>query len=286
MAKRWKRIICLVALLAIMLLTWSIVSARDLSTAYYTVAADLRFSVRIVHLTDLHSWEFGEQNQELVQMVTEQEPDLILMTGDMLDKTDEDAHVACELIEKLVDIAPVYYGYGNHEKAWEKENGKLLEAELTDAGATVLDCAYADIEVNGQKLRIGGYHGYYRRPHMLQSTDEQQNAENQFFDEFENTDQYKILLCHIPTAWLDWGMIDDQPVDLVLTGHYHGGQVRLPFIGGLIAPYVGWFPEYAEGMYEGETATAILSTGLGSSPGIPRINNPPQMVVVDLIPQK
>ena len=79
--------------------------------------------------------------------------------------------------------------------------------------------------------------------------------------------------------------MDDYPVDLVLTGHYHGGQVRLPMIGGLVAPYVGWFPEYTEGMYVGEKATAILSTGLGSSPGIPRVNNPPQVVVVDLIPK-
>lgn len=262
------------------------VTGGKLAAEKYIISTDCCETIRIVHLTDLHSWEFGEQNQELVQMVAEQKPDLILMTGDMLDKADEDAHVACELIEKLVDIAPVYYGYGNHEKAWEKENGKLLEAGLTTAGAVVLDCDYADIEVNGQQLRIGGYHGYYRRPHMLHSSEEQQKKEGRFFDEFENTDRYKILLSHIPTAWLDWGMIDDQPVDLVLTGHYHGGQVRLPFIGGLIAPYVGWFPEYTGGMYVGEKATAILSTGLGSSPGIPRINNPPQVVVVDLIPQK
>lgn len=283
-----KKKLCLAGILLSLMAAflWRLWPRNQLTLVNFTVGSDVTEPVRIVHLTDLHSWEFGEQNQELIQMVAEQKPDLILMTGDMLDKTDEDAHVACELIEKLVDVAPVYYGYGNHEKAWERENGKLLETELTAAGAVVLDCDYADIEVNNQKLRIGGYHGYYRRPHMLQSTDEQQNAENQFFDEFENTDQYIILLCHIPTAWLDWGMIDDQPVDLVLTGHYHGGQVRLPFIGGLIAPYVGWFPEYTEGMYTGEAATAILSTGLGSSPGIPRINNPPQVVVVDLVPQK
>ena len=251
----------------------------------YEVSTGLSNPIRIVHLSDLHSWEFGDGNQELVGMVTEQSPDLILMTGDMLDKSDEDAAVACDLIEDLVAVAPVYYGYGNHEKTWERESGKSLAPELTAAGATVLDCAYLDLEVKGQPLRLGGYYGYYRRPHMTLDDEAAIERENAFFGAFEDTDRYKILLNHIPTAWLDWGLMDDFPVDLVLTGHYHGGQVRLPLIGGLRAPYVGWFPEYTEGIYYGERATCILSTGLGSSPNIPRVNNPPQIVVVDLIPE-
>lgn len=258
---------------------------NDLTPVCYEVPADVSAAVRIVHLTDLHSWEFGEDNRELVQFVADLSPDVIVMTGDMLDKSDKDAAVACTLIEKLVEIAPVYYGYGNHETAWERENATSLTPSLTAAGATVLDLTWADIEINGQTLRLGGYHGYYRRPHMHLDDPVLEAKDTAFCDSFEDTQRYKILLCHIPTAWLDWGMIDNQPVDLVLTGHYHGGQVRIPFLGGLIAPYVGLFPEYTEGMFEGEAATVILSTGLGSSPGIPRINNPPQVVVVDLVPE-
>lgn len=285
--ERKNRLLLCIAILALVVVgaAWCLLSGRKLTTVSYEVPAPVTAPVRLVHLTDLHSWEFGENNQELARQVAEQSPDLILITGDMLDKTDADARVACALIQQLAQIAPVYFSHGNHEKAWEQTNGASLEPELTAAGAVVLDGEYRDIEVNGQSLRLGGYYGYYRRPHMHLDDPAQQAADIVFCDDFENTRCCKILLCHIPTAWLDWGLIDDHPVDLVLTGHNHGGQARIPFVGGLIAPYVGWFPEFTEGMYVGEKATAILSTGLGSSPGIPRINNPPQIVVVDLIPE-
>lgn len=282
--KKYAIIIALMLLVAVMAVLFA-TSNTELTVANYTVTTVFTNPIRIVHLSDLHSWEFGDGNQELVGMVTEQSPDLILMTGDMLDKSDEDAAVACDLIEDLVAVAPVYYGYGNHEKAWERENSASLAADLTEAGATVLDCTYLDMEVQGQPLRLGGYYGYYRRPHMTLDDEAAIERENAFFGAFEDTDRYKILLNHIPTAWLDWGLMDDFPVDLVLTGHYHGGQVRLPLVGGLRAPYVGWFPEYTEGIYYGEQATCVISTGLGSSPNIPRVNNPPQIVVVDLVPE-
>ena len=146
----------------------------------------------------------------------------------------------------------------------------------------MLDVAYADIEVNGQPLRLGGYHGYFRQPGMYHLTEEEYRREMDFCDDFEDADRYKILLSHIPTVWLDWGYRNEYPADLVLTGHYHGGQMRLPLIGGLYAPYVGLLPEFTEGMFEGEQATCILSTGLGSSLGLPRINNLPEVTVVTL----
>lgn len=251
----------------------------------YAVDADVKAPVRIVQLTDLHGFEFGEGNSVLVELVAEQEPDLIMMTGDMLDRNDKNADVVCALIEKLVPIAPVYFGYGNHEYEWMNIHSESLTPALEAAGAAVLDVAYMDISVNGQELRLGGYHGYYRQPHMFEVTEVQKAAQLAFCDDFENTDRYKILLSHIPTAWIDWEYMNKFPVDLVLSGHYHGGQVVLPWIGGLYAPYIGLFPPYTEGMFRGEMAVCILSTGLGSSPGIPRINNPPQIVVVELIPE-
>ena len=147
----------------------------------------------------------------------------------------------------------------------------------------MLDVAYTDIEIKGQVLRIGGYHGYYRQPGMFQITEEERQRQLDFCDVFEDTQQYKILLSHIPSAWLAWGYIEKFPVDLVLSGHYHGGQFRVPLLGGLYGPDVGLFPEYTEGIFVGAQATCVLSTGLGASPGIPRINNLPQIVVVDLI---
>lgn len=260
--------------------------ATKLTVAKYEVRMDMTESIRIVQLTDLHGKVFGTDNDVLVQMVAKQKPDLILMTGDMMDKSDENADIVCNLIRCLVEVAPVYYGFGNHEISWMDTTGIDLTPILTDADAVVLNCDFLDISVKGQQLRIGGYYNYYRQPHMYPLTLEEKLAELDFADNFENTDRYKILLSHIPTAWLDWEYIEKYPVDLVLTGHYHGGQIRLPLVGGLYAPYVGLFPEYTEGMFAGEQATCILSTGLGSSPGVPRINNPPQIVVVDLIPEK
>lgn len=254
----------------------------ELSVAAYTVPSGLEAPVRLVQLSDLHGWTFGEGNADLAAQVETLEPDIIAMTGDMLDKSEENADTVCDLIRVLVNTAPVYYCYGNHEYQWMQSHGESLTPALEAAGAIVLDVAYTDITVNGQPIRIGGYHGYYHQPGMYDISQEQREREISFCDDFESSESYKLLLCHIPTPWLDWEYIDDCPVDLVLTGHYHGGQIRLPVVGGLYAPCVGLFPEYTEGLYTGEKATCILSTGLGASPGIPRINNLPQIVVVDL----
>lgn len=260
--------------------------ATQIETVRYTLAGDLSCPIRIVQLSDLHGQYFGEDNENLVRLVKAENPDLILMTGDMLDKSQENAEPVLKLIAALKDTAPIYYCYGNHEKAWENTNGRSLAPALTEAGAIVLDVEYADITLKGQHLRIGGYHGYWRQPHMFPVTGEQKQAELEFAASFEQTDRYQILMSHIPTAWLDWGYIHQYPVDLVLCGHYHGGLVQLPGIGGLIAPYVGLFPEYTEGLYQGETANCVLSAGLGSNPGLPRLFNPPQLVVVDLEPRQ
>lgn len=283
-----KKILCLAIVLILIVFTaFSIVLHRDATefiVTEYSVPTEVTSPTRIVHLTDLHSVVYGEGNEEIVSAVLSASPDLILMTGDMLSGEDDGPEVVCDLIRRLAEIAPVYYGYGNHEKEWEARTGDSLAPALTAAGATVLDCAYVDVTVCGTDLRIGGYHGYYRQPHMFPISEDQKQAELSFCDDFEDTDRYKILLCHIPTAWLDWGYINCFPVDLVLSGHYHGGQIRL-FGRGLYAPYVGLFPEYTRGIFQGETATCILSAGIGTEQGIPRINNSPEILSIDLIPE-
>jgi hypothetical protein len=128
--------------------------------------------------------------------------------------------------------------------------------------------------------------GYYRQPGMFDVSDKEMHIEIQFADDFENTNRVKILLNHVPTQWLDWDYIDKYPIDIVFSGHYHGGTIRIPIIDrGIYAPYVGFFPEYTKGVYNGECVTCVLSSGLGNDTVVPRLNNSPEIVVVDLVPE-
>lgn len=257
-----------------------------LTVTNYILKADIISEIRIVQLSDLHSVEFGINNSNLIKVIKEQKPDIIVMTGDMINEYDNDVSIICELIKKLSGIADVYYGYGNHETTWISSHGDSFEKEITKAGAVILNNSYLDVEIRGNSVRIAGYMGYYGAAHMTAYTEENQKADKAFMEDFENTDRYKILLDHIPTSWVDWNYIDKYPVDLVFSGHYHGGLIHIPLIErGLYAPYVGWFPQYTKGMYIGTKATCVLSAGLGSEYIIPRINNPPEIVVVDLVPK-
>lgn len=277
-----KKKIAFIVFIIIFVVLFLEIQNDEIIVQQYGVECDISDEIRIIQLTDLHNLEFGDNNIDLVLKVREQVPDLIFMTGDMFGQSDN-LHVIYSCIKQLSQIAPVYFSYGNHERSWENGTESELRKTLTEAGATVLNCEYIDIECKGESIRIGGYYGYYRAPHMRTSDVEEQEKEIAFADDFEDTENIKLLLCHIPTAWVDWEYIDKYPIDVVFTGHYHGGQIRLPFVGGLYAPYVGWFPENTKGIFEGQEATCILSTGLGSENWIPRINNPAEVVVIDLI---
>jgi len=249
-----------------------------------------------VHLSDLHSACFGVANSRLISKVEEQKPDIICFTGDTVSSDEEDFSVAADLVKELVKVAPVYISLGNHETDL---SDKLLEnfiTEMTDSGATVLEKEYIDTEINGNKVRIGGTSGYGLSVSFWEASycknaadywDDDSFSEQRFLMDFQDTDSYKILLLHRSEAatlfWADNGWYN---VDLVLSGHTHGGQVRLPFIGGLYAPEEGYFPDYEYGYFKKNDCDIIISAGLGTGHGIPRINNIPEIVVVDIIPGK
>ena len=275
------------ALLAVLagLFLYYYISSLFLHVENVTVQARIASPIRIVHLTDLHNAQFGQRNEKIVQLVASQDPDLIVMSGDMLNSDEESTEIVTALIADLSKIAPVYYGYGNHEKAWEQRFACDLRPILESAGAVVVDNDYLDLEINGTALRIGGYMGYYPIPHMTTSDEGQQALELAFAKDFEDTERLKLLINHIPTGWVDWNYVNKYPVDIVFSGHYHGGIMRIPILDqGLYAPYVGWFPHFSKGVYTGTLATCVLSAGLGTEYHIPRLNNPPEIVVVDLIP--
>ena len=262
----------------------------SLKISRYTIEtekADNAF--RIVFISDLHGREFGKDNSRLLKKIADEKPDIIALVGDIVDEDSGETEVEsiCAFISAAAEIAPVYFGMGNHEYNYMEKQDPDLPKRIAEAGATVLDAGYLDIEINGTPIRIGGFEGFYRTPHMNTSDKEKQSSDWHFFEDFENTDRFKLLLNHIPTNWLDWNYRNRSPVDLVLSGHYHGGVIRIPIIEqGLYAPYVGKIPPYTKGMFEGKKATCILTTGLAGAKGVPRFFNPPEIVVVDVSPGK
>lgn len=235
--------------------------------------------IRIVQLTDLHNSVFGNGNERLIARIAALHPDAIFMTGDMLNEDESRTDIVENLVEQLSEVATVYYSIGNHERDFiaEQPSGDSLIKRLQSAGAIVLEKSYIDTEIAGQPLRIGGAYGY------LLASEWGDGSEQRFMEEFQNTERFKILLSHIPEGLLLWRSMEYWDVDLVFSGHVHGGQVRLPVIGGLYDPEEGFFPTYTKGMFECGHGTMILSAGLGSSGHIPRINNLPEIVVCDII---
>lgn len=260
------------------------ISANVLTVREFT--ADLGLTgepVRAVVLADLHDHEFGEDNADLVQKVKEQKPDLILMDGDMLNEDSEDAHVPLDLIRQLTETAPVYYALGNHEIAYMKNGHPQLEEELEQAGAVVLEQNYVDLTVKGNQLRLGGLYEY---AFGLDGNDDARSAPEEirsFLQEFQNTDRVKLILAHRPDSFIFGDASQVWDVDLVISGHNHGGQVVLPFLGGLYGGDQGWFPEYIHGMYQKDRLQLFVTSGLGTSgEKLPRLNNPPEVAVLTL----
>ena len=261
-------------------------SAHALTVSRYSLPSpELTAPVRIVQLTDLHNSVFGEDNIRLTDKVAAQEPDLILITGDLLNQREERTDIAENLIRSLAPIAPVYVSYGNHERAYEELYGVDIRHIYTEAGAIVLEYDWQDVTVNEQPLRLGGIYGYCLPAQYADATPAG-SGEAAFLTDLQNTDRYSILMCHMPVCWIRNGSLDDWDVDLVLAGHAHGGQVRFPLIGGLWAPDQGWFPGRVSGIYSSDDGTKhmVLSRGLGNTEELPRFNNIPETLVLDLLP--
>ena len=280
-----KKIAVLIIVLFVLWNAFSLYASKYfLSCSFYTVQDErIEHPFRIVQLTDLHNSTFGEKNQKLVERVVQEAPDIILITGDLINETEEDLNVATDLITSLSKYVPVYVSYGNHETNYEKKYGVNIKDIYEKAGAKVLNFEYEDIEVNGQKIRLGGVYGYCLGPKYAYMN-EDRKREIDFVKDFQDTDIYTVLMCHMPVTWIINNSLNEWDCDLVLCGHVHGGQIRFPFIGGLYAPDQGWFVGKEAGLYYSDDNTKImcLSKGLGSNEKIPRFNNIPEITVIDM----
>ncbi len=232
---------------------------------------------KIVQLSDLHSKSFGNNQSDLVKKVKKIHPDLILFTGDLIDSDRYDEKIGLTLMEKLVQIAPVYYVTGNHE--WWSGKFNSLEGKLKDTGVQVMRNTVEEIIIGNDKIQIIGIDDPAK---VNESYAERALTEENITNSIkglEKRENLKILLSHRPELFF---LYSEYEFDVVFSGHAHGGQVRIPFIGGLVAPNQGLFPEYYTGMHEVDHTTMIVNRGLGNSIIPLRVLNRPEIVVVTL----
>jgi len=220
---------------------------------------------RILQVSDLHNKEFGKDQEVLVSLTKAIAPDIIVVTGDLIDSNHTDIKAAIDYISQAVLIAPVYFVTGNHE-IWS-EQYTVLAVELVKYGVIILDNKSIILTRNGAEISLIG----------LPDGDVISKESETVFDFAGKI--FCILLSHRPELLNEYAQ---KEVDLVFAGHAHGGQIRIPFLGGLFAPNQGLFPKYTSGIYTQADTTMVVSRGLGNSVIPVRVFNRPELVVVSL----
>lgn len=244
---------------------------------------------RAAVLSDLHNCMVGEKNELLLEAVRNLRPDVILLTGDMIteekfgNKVYED--VALALISELAKIAPVYYGMGNHEQRWkercvpDRRTFTDFCRELEIMGVRIMDNRSVLLTRAGEQIRITGLalpNRYYNKKKRVHLSAEEIRSLVGSRDE----EHFQILLAHTPQfyeAYRNWG------ADVALAGHYHGGVIRIPGLGGLISTNFRLFPKYDHGRYREEGGEMIVTSGLGCHTIPVRLNNPPEVVMLEFM---
>jgi predicted MPP superfamily phosphohydrolase len=227
--------------------------------------------IKLVQLSDLHDKTFGENHRRLIRVVEDINPDFILITGDLIDRNTDDFTSVMDLLDQLTEFAPVYLVTGNHE-AWNDERDTFF-SQLEETDVVLLDNEIVTIEWEDTTLTFLGASD----PAFCTDLEESTCLDTWLSNAMDLVDGHTILLSHRPELWdtyLTYG------VDLVLSGHAHGGQVRVPFLGGVIAPDQGFWPRFSEGQIEHDGTIMIVSRGLGNSILPLRVNNRPEVVVV------
>ena len=277
---RKKRVLFVVVFVLVVLIVWTLWGNTALEVNEYEVVSD-RIpqgfeGFRIAQVSDLHNAEFGEGNEKLIQLLSQTDPDIIVLTGDLIDSRHTDIEIALDFARQAIKLAPVYYVSGNHEaRVREYED---LKMGLAEAGVVILENQNVQITREGESITLMGIDDPSFQEDYLFGDSE--SVARQAIDDLQNESEgYTILLSHRPELF---DLYVDTGMDLVFSGHAHGGQFRLPFIGGLVAPNQGFFPKYDAGKFTEENTTMIVSRGVGNSIIPIRFNNRPEIVLVTL----
>lgn len=282
MTVKKKKIIVLavVATVLLALISWTVWGNTALELNTYTILSDRLPEAfdgyRIAHVSDLHNAEMGKDNEKLLDMLRETEPDIIAITGDIIDSRNTNIDIALQFTKAAMEIAPCYYVTGNHEARISKYDE--LKAGMEAAGVVVLEDEKTKISLEGGEITLIGVNDpSYQTDYLF--GDAEAVMQSKLHEITNEEDTYTILLSHRPELF---EVYTESKVDLVLSGHAHGGQFRLPFVGGLVAPNQGLFPEYDAGLYTEENTNMIVSKGIGNSILPFRFNNRPEVILIDL----
>ena len=280
MKGNWKIILPIIVAIILVLVVWIRWGNTALEINEYKIVSNSVpqnfHGFRIAQVSDLHNAEFGEGNSKLIQLLSQTEPDIIVLTGDLIDSRQTDIEIALAFAREAMKIAPVYFVSGNHEaRVIEYED---LKMGLSEAGVNVLENQIVEITREGESITLMGIDDPSFQESYLFG-DSEGVAKQAIETLLRVSDGYTVLLSHRPELfelYVETGM------DLVFSGHAHGGQFRLPFIGGLVAPNQGFFPKYDAGLFSEENTTMIVSRGVGNSIVPLRFNNRPEIIVVML----
>lgn len=278
--KNKKQALLFLLLFLLLLIIWLYWGNASIQTTHIQITSEKIHTelngFTIVQISDLHNKKFGSHQHRLLKSVEKASPNLIVITGDLIDSSHTDVGIAMEFISDAVKIAPTYYVSGNHE-AWSNEYENLKQ-QMVLAGVIILSDEETTITYNGASFRLVGLEDpdFAANNYHYESKDV---IDTKLKAMPNKNEDYTILLSHRPEL-LD--VYAKHNIDLVFSGHAHGGQFRLPFIGGLVAPNQGFFPKYTKGVYEKIETKMIVSRGLGNSIIPLRINNRPELVIVTL----
>ena len=263
-----------------------LVCSRSLAVHEYEVqieGIDKPFTAVI--LTDLHGKEFGEGNEELLEKIREQKPDVIFTIGDMIDESADQTQVDrfLTLLTDLQQIAPVYASFGNHEEQYIRRTGADLERLIEQTGVPLLNEECIRPEIAGNTICLGGTMGHLY-PFGRSMEAYYSSPEHLLMKEMEASGLPTIVLAHLPDTIIFVEAYKDYDIDLFLSGHTHGGVIRLPFVGGLYAPMQGWFPDEDMGHFDYGRVQLLISSGLAGHGNVPRVFNMPEICVLHISP--
>lgn len=277
-----KRVLIVSVLVILCIGIWTLWGNTALEVNEYEIMSDkipeAFTGFRIAQVSDLHNAEFGEGNEKLIELLSQTDPDIIVITGDLIDSRHTDIEIALDFARQAIKLAPVYYVSGNHEaRVREYED---LKMSLVEAGVIVLEDQKVQITREGNSISILGVDDpSFQEDYLFGDA---ASVTSSALTELQNeSDGYTVLLAHRPELFETYV---DAGVNLVFSGHAHGGQFRLPFVGGLVAPNQGFFPEYDAGLFSEGSTTMIVSRGVGNSIIPIRFNNRPEIVVAELKP--